>query len=114
VTTVRPGRWETPLGVYTFRHVNAAFFYGYRQVDLGEGQRAFLASPEKALLDLVHLQPAGDTPAYLNELRLESLDRLDLDALARLAKTAGSPKLRRAATHIAEMACREALEYETL
>ena len=74
----------------------------------------FVASPEKALLDLVYLQPEGDTPAYLRELRLQNLARLDLDELGRLAERAKSPKLRRATTYITEMARAEALEYETL
>jgi hypothetical protein len=47
--------------------------------DLGGGQKAFVATPEKALLDLVHLQPGGDAPDYLRELRLQNLDRLDVD-----------------------------------
>jgi predicted transcriptional regulator of viral defense system len=114
VTTARPGRWETPLGVYSFRHIKAGLFYGYRQIDLGAGQHAFVASPEKALLDLVYLQPEGDTPPYLRELRLGNLERLDLEALERLSERAHSPKLRRATAHIREMAQAEALEYETL
>jgi predicted transcriptional regulator of viral defense system len=114
VTTARPGRWETPLGVYAFRHIKPDLFYGYRRVDVGTGQRAFIASPEKALLDLVYLQPEGDTPPYLRELRLQNLARLDLDELGRLAERAKSPKLRRAVAHIAEMVEAEALEYETL
>jgi predicted transcriptional regulator of viral defense system len=114
VTTARPGRWETPLGVYSFRHIKADLFYDYRRVDLGAGQHAFVASPEKALLDLVYLQPEGDTPAYLRELRLGNLDRLDLEALDRLAARAKSPKLRRATAYIAQMAQAEALEYEAL
>ena len=114
VTTARPGWWETPLGVYSFRHVKADLFYGYRRVNLGAGQHAFVALPEKALLDLVYLQPEGDTPPYLRELRLQNLARLDLDELGRLAERAKSPKLRRATAYIAQMARAEALEYETL
>jgi len=114
VTTARPGRWETPLGTYAFRHIKTDLFYGYRRVDLGAGQHAFVASPEKALLDLVYLQPKGDTPSYLHELRLQNLERLDLEELGRLAEQADSPKLQRATAYIAEMAQTEALEYETL
>ena len=34
--------------------------------------------PEKALLDLIYLPRRGsDDPAYLSELRLQNLDRLD-------------------------------------
>ncbi len=60
VTTSRPAHWETPLGIFDFRHIQLDFFYGYGLVELGEKQRAFIAGPEKALLDLAYLQPGGD------------------------------------------------------
>ena len=114
VTSGRPGRWETALGVYEFRHVKIGWLHGYRQLDLGAGQGAFVATPEKALLDLVYLQPGGDDLAYLTELRLQFLERQDLDRLAGLAEQSGSPKLRRAAENIATLARAESMEYETL
>jgi len=75
-------------------------------VDLGGGQKAFLATPEKALLDLIYLHPGADSPAYLAELRLQHLERLDLDELLRLAEGSGRPKLKRAATVVVELATR--------
>jgi len=114
VATARPGRWETPLGVYEFRHVKTDQLWGYRLAELGGGQRAFLAMPEKALLDLIYLQPGGDSPDYLRELRLQHLDRLNRDELQRQADLSGSPKLRRAAGVVGELASAEAREYETL
>ena len=65
-------------------------------------------------MDLVYLQPGGDDLAYLTEMRLQSLEQLDLDRLAGLAEQSGSPKLRRAAQHIAALAQAETMEYETL
>jgi predicted transcriptional regulator of viral defense system len=112
VTTRRPARWDTPLGIYQFRHVKPDLLRGYRLTELSPGQRAFVASPEKALLDLVHLQPGGDSPQYLRELRLQNLDRLDVDELQRQALVAHSPKLRRAATRVADLVRTEVLEYE--
>jgi len=114
VTTARPARWDTPLGKYEFRHIKTSLFRGYRLTEVSPGQRAFVASPEKALLDLVYLQPGGDSPDYLQELRLQNLDRLDLDELQHQADLACSPKLRRAAAVVADMMRAEALEYETL
>lgn len=114
VTTARPGRWETPLGTYEFRHIKAELFFGYRLVEVSPGQRAFVATPEKALLDLAYLHPGGDSPAYLQELRLQNLEQLDLDELQRLAERAGKPKLRRVAACVAELARTEAEEYEVL
>jgi len=114
VTTLRPARWETALGVYEFRHIKMDLLRGYRLTELGGGQRAYVATPEKALLDLIYLQPGGDAPDYLRELRLQGMEHLNLAELQRQADLAGSPKLRRAAASVAEMARSEAREYETL
>jgi len=114
VTAARPGYWETPLGAYQFRHVKPGLLRGYRLAELGPGQRAFVASPEKALLDLIHLQPGADSPHYLRELRLQNLERLDLDELQRQASLAGSPKLGRAAALVTGLAHSELSEYELL
>lgn len=114
VTTSRPGRWENSLGAFEYRHIKSSFFHGYGMVELVEGQAAMVASPEKALLDLAYLQPASDSREYLKELRLENLERLDLDELSRLAQGSGSPKLCRAAGLVNRMARDEAEEYGSL
>jgi predicted transcriptional regulator of viral defense system len=114
VTTMRPGRWETPLGVFEFQHVQASLFFGYEATRLSSGQSAFVARPEKALLDLVYLTPGADDPDYLDELRLQNLERLDLRTLEQMATRAGKAKLRRAAAVVAGLQAREAAEYEAL
>lgn len=115
VTVGRPRCWDTPLGSYLFRHLQADLLNGFRRVDLAEGQDALLASPEKALLDLVYLEPDADSPEYLAELRLQNLEEvLDLTELRRLAEASGKPKLRRAAGRIIELAEIEAREYQLL
>lgn len=114
VTTARPGRWETPLGVFEFHHIKTDWLRGYRLIELGGGQKAFVASPEKALLDLIHLHPGGDSPQYLRELRLQNMERLDLDELQRLADLTGRPKLKRAANFVVELARNDAREYDAL
>jgi predicted transcriptional regulator of viral defense system len=113
VTTGRPNQWKTPLGHYSFRHVKIRLFFGHRLIDLGGNQQAFVAAPEKALLDLVHLQPGGDAPEYLQELRLQNLEALNLDRLRHQAELASSPKLMRAVACVIELAQAER-EYETL
>jgi hypothetical protein len=67
VTAARPGRRETPFGIFEFRHIQPKLLRGYRQMDLGSGQKAFVATPEKALLDLIYLHPGADSPDYLRE-----------------------------------------------
>jgi predicted transcriptional regulator of viral defense system len=110
----RPASFRTPLGAHHFRHIHMGLLWGYQAVDVGVGQEAFIATPEKALLDLVHLRSGGDRPEFLGELRLQNLDRLDIARLAVMAERAGSPKLGRAAARITELARREAEEYESL
>jgi predicted transcriptional regulator of viral defense system len=114
VTTSRPGRWDTPLGSYLFRHLQPDLLTGFRRTALTGDQEAFLATPAKALLDLLYLEPDADSPAYLAELRLQNLETLDLDELRRLAAAAGKPKLVRGAERIVEMAEAEAKEYRFL
>jgi hypothetical protein len=114
VASARPGRWDTPLGSYEYRHVRPELFFGFRWEDLGGGQHAFIAAPEKALLDLIYLTAGGDAAAYLHELRLQNLGRLDLATLREFAGSTGKPKLRRAVEVVAELAAAEAQEYETL
>jgi len=64
------------------------------------------------LLDLIYLTPGSDAPEYLRELRLQNLDRLDLDGLRRMAERFRRPKMARAAAQIVELARAEAEEYE--
>ena len=75
VSTGRPERLDTPLGTFEFRHLKTELLFGYRMTELGE-QSALIATPEKALLDLIYLQPGGDSPAYLKELRLQNTENL--------------------------------------
>ncbi len=114
VTTARPARWETPLGVFEFRHVKTNRLRGYRLTNLGGGHAAFVATPEKALLDLIYLHPGGDSAEYLRELRLQRLEDLNLDELQRQADLANRPKLRRAVARIRLLARTEAQEFERL
>ncbi|MCH8215255.1 MAG: type IV toxin-antitoxin system AbiEi family antitoxin domain-containing protein [Planctomycetes bacterium] len=100
VTTQRPERLETPLGRFVFRHIKRDWFYGCEWVELGSGQSAFVATPEKALLDLVYLTPEADTPGFFAELRLQNIDKLDLNTLRQLSPTSKSGKLHRAVHQI--------------
>jgi len=108
VTTRRPNAYDTPFGRYAFGHLKRDLFFGYTYNALGNGQHAFVASPEKALLDQAYLQPGGDALPYLRGLRLQNLHQLDLQALDSMARRTGSPKLIRTAARIASMADDEA------
>ncbi len=115
VTTGRPTLMETPLGRYQFQHIQRDWFVGFTPKRVEGIQEVYLATPEKALLDLVYLQPGGDELPYLRELRLQNLEQLDLDALWMLAKEIGKPKLQRAVENIVTIMKEESEDtYETL
>lgn len=114
VTSDRPGRWDTPLGAYEFRHLQTDLMIGYRWLEVAGREFAYVARPEKALLDLIYLEPEADSLRYLEELRLQHLEILDRKELRHLADLSGKPKLKRAAERIVELAERESEEYEAL
>ena len=73
------------------------------EVDVAPTQHAFVAGPEKALLDLVYLTPEGDSEEHLQSLRLQNLDTVRTQTLLTLAERSGKPRLIRAARHVVRM-----------
>ena len=76
---------------------------GLRQVEVVAGQLALIATPEKALLDLIHLTPGADDPRWIDGMRL-NWQRLNPAQLIALAEKSGRPKWLRAARRLAESA----------
>lgn len=113
VSTGRPERLDTPLGTFEFRHIKTELLFGYRMTELGE-QSALIATPEKALLDLIYLQPGGDSPAYLKELRLQNTEKLDKDLLRRQSEKFNTPKLQNAVKGVLQLISGESEEFEDL
>jgi len=100
ITTGRPQTIETPLGRFEFRHVSKKYFWGYQQVELKFGQTAFVACPEKALLDLIYLTPGGDEINFIEELRLQNFEQINRAVLREFVERFQSPKLNRALDNI--------------
>jgi hypothetical protein len=110
----RPERLNTPLGAFEHRHVRPALVRGGRLQEVSPGQKAFVASPEKALLDVVYLNEGGDTPEFLRGLRLQHMERLDANALTEAEALFGTPKMSRAARTIRALAREQREEYREL
>jgi hypothetical protein len=113
VTTGRSALWHTPLGSYEFRYIEPDLRHGYRVAELGGEQRAFVALPEKALLDLMYLVPEEDWSDCLQELGVRDLGRLDLGELLRQVDFTGNARLRRAAGFVIDLAHSGPLERKT-
>ncbi len=111
VTLSRPSQWD---GGFVFQHLAPRLLFGYQSIEVVKGQFAFIAQPEKAILDLAHLTPGSDTEAYLTQLRLQNLDRLDFKRLQEFVERANKPKWKRVANQITSLALQEESEYKEL
>ncbi|HLF17914.1 MAG TPA: hypothetical protein VI749_03355 [Candidatus Omnitrophota bacterium] len=85
VTTKRPEMMKTPVGRYEYRHIKPSLFWGYTSLTTG-GQTFFMATPEKALLDLFYLNHIDVSPDYLKEMRLQNVENIGLDKLLEYAR----------------------------
>ena len=114
VTTGRPGTWQNEFGRFIFRHIHPQYFFGVEYRLLANKQHAYIAYPEKALLDLIYLRPGGDSPDFIQSLRLQNLEQIDLDRLGQFTRHFDKPKVYRAVDVIVQLIESEAAEYEPL
>ncbi|MEJ2367971.1 MAG: type IV toxin-antitoxin system AbiEi family antitoxin domain-containing protein [Acidobacteriota bacterium] len=110
----RPERLQTAFGAHELRHLQPRLIRGFSAEEVSPGQTVFIATAEKALLDLIYLTPGGDASRFLEGLRLQHLDRIQPEDLLKTASLFDTPKLRRAAGRIKGLAEQEREEYETL
>ncbi len=80
VTTKRPGRFTCRMGVFDYRHIKSNLFWGYESITVNK-QTGFIASPEKALLDLFYLKGLKITSEYLKEMRFQNLNTVNMGKL---------------------------------
>ena len=103
VTTGRPEVVKTSEGTFAFKHIKKSLFNGYENLEIVDGQFIFIATPEKSLLDLIYLTPGSHQMEFLQELRLQNLDQLDMDKFSEMALALGSPKLQSAVKKVGEI-----------
>ena len=87
-----PRTFENAFGVYRYSNLNQKFFFGYRTVDMG-GENVFIANPEKALLDLWHLQSGVWDTDRMAEMRFQNFDVVSTERLRDYAKRFSRPRL---------------------
>jgi predicted transcriptional regulator of viral defense system len=96
LTPKRQGRFVTPVGVFDYRHIKASLFWGYESLEIGH-QTAFMASAEKAILDLVYMNHIKVSWDYLDELRLQNVENINIDRLLEYAGRFHKPGILKAA-----------------
>jgi predicted transcriptional regulator of viral defense system len=92
VTQHRTRHVRTPFGAIHYRYMDPALWWGYEMMDLPSGSRVRMATPEKALLDILHYVPYRDHAYVLERLDIRCCDRIDIDELAEGAKRMGLRK----------------------
>ena len=99
VTTKRPGRLGTKVGVFDYRHIKPELFWGYESVTTGK-RTFFIASAEKALLDFFYFKGVHFKRGYLEEMRLQNTEGINFNRLIEYAEKFHKPGILRAAKKI--------------
>lgn len=108
VTSRTPRRFRNGGGVFEYRHIKPAFFFGYVTIEL-DGRRVLVAEPEKALLDLWHLSKGEWSVERMDEMRFQYFDAVRPKRLEEYARRFDSPRLL-AAVRVWRAAAKEAKE----
>lgn len=71
VTTLKTARFENDFGTFHYQNVKTPFYFGFEIKTMQSGRGLLFATPEKALLDLLYLNPYYKTEQDMEELRLD-------------------------------------------
>jgi predicted transcriptional regulator of viral defense system len=71
VTSLKTSGFKNSTGDYEYKNVREELMFGYDVKPLTDGKSFQIASPEKALLDLLHLYPFYNTEKEMENLRLD-------------------------------------------
>lgn len=71
VTSLKTASFSNDFGDYSYKSIKEDLMFGYNLKPFADGRTLQLASPEKALLDLLYLYPFYNTGQELEDLRLD-------------------------------------------
>ena len=71
VTSLKTASFENEFAAYDYRTVQQELIFGYVQKPMADSKTLLLAQPEKALLDLLYLNPFYTSEQDMEELRLD-------------------------------------------
>ena len=71
VTTLKTAKFENGFGTFHYQNVKTPLYFGYEIKTMQNGRGLLFATPEKALLDLLYLNPYYKTEQDMEELRLD-------------------------------------------
>ena len=71
VTTLKTEKFENDFGTFHYQNVKTPLYFGYEIKAMQNGRGLLFATPEKALIDLLYLNPFYKTERDMEELRLD-------------------------------------------
>ena len=95
VTSRVPRAFTNQFGVFQYSHVKQSCFFGF-SAHIIQGQSIWLADPEKALLDMWHLNAGEWSVERLSSMRFQNFELVDNKKLMGYAEQYKSPRLFRA------------------
>lgn len=71
VTSLKTALFSNAFGEYSYKSVKSELMFGFDLKSMADGRTLSFATPEKALLDLLYLNPFYDTEQDMEDLRLD-------------------------------------------
>lgn len=71
VTTQKTCRYENAFGQFSYQTIRPRLFWGFEPKTMRDGKQYMMATPEKAIIDLLYLYPQYSTPDEMRELRFD-------------------------------------------
>ena len=101
VTTLKTAKFENAFGTFHYQNVKNSLYFGFEVLTMRDGHTFLLATPEKALLDLLYLYPFYKTVQDMEELRLDEYfmqEELDTERLSEYLSRFGKKALAKRVT----------------
>jgi len=96
VTTQKTCRYENAFGQFSYQTIRPKLFWGFEPKTMRDGKQYMMATPEKAIIDLLYLYPQYSTLDEMRELRFDEdwmRDELNKERLMEYTERIGSPAL---------------------
>lgn len=84
--------FDNAFGSFRYQSIKRVAFFGYKSLDMG-GRKIIVAEPEKALLDLWHLEAGSWGESRMTEMRFQNTEIIDTERLQAYAERYQSPRL---------------------
>ena len=94
VTTQKTCRYENAFGQFSYQTIRPRLFWGFEPKTMRDGKHYMMATPEKAIIDLLYLYPQYSTEDEMRELRLDDdwmREELNKERLMGYVERIGSP-----------------------